>query len=232
MKTMAFPTLTRRGRGAFTLIELLVVIAIIAILAALLLPALARAKQSSITAQCGSNLRQIGLGMAMYADDSNGFYPESGALILWGATDPTTQAQSWMQQITPYTRNTNLFQCPLDTKSHFSYFNGARAAWLVSSGFRSVDTKLIQYTSAQVLSGDTVWISGTQAQIDQETDDADKDDYLQNCVGGFLNGIPSEGWQIHNQGQNILFTDDHVKWYNGYHPAEMTFRYDSMHGWQ
>jgi len=225
MKTAALPFLAGRGRGAFTLIELLVVIAIIAILAALLLPALSRAKQWSIRTQCASNLRQIGLGMTMYADDSNGLYPESGGLIPWGQTDPATHEQSWMEQIVFYTKATNIFRCPVDLVSPFSYFNGVRAAYVVSTNLGSVDTKQIRFPSAQVLSGDTIWTTG-------DATDADKDDYSQNCVGGPANGTPAEGWQVHSGGQNLLFTDSHVKWYNAYNPADMTFRYDSMHGWQ
>jgi len=131
-----------------------VVITIIAILAALLLPALTAAKQRAVTTQCLSNLRQIGLGMTLYASDENGLFPKSGGIIYWDQTDPTTRRHGWMQQIFSYTKNTNVFQCPMDLRGQFSYFNGARAAYIASGySFASVDTREIKFTAAQVLSG-------------------------------------------------------------------------------
>jgi len=222
-------------RKAFTLIELLAVIAIIAILAAMLLPALASAKQRAWTITCNSNLHQISLGLIMFADDNSGLYPLSGAAIPWDAVDPGTGKNSWMQQVYSYVQNTNTFRCPankllpLTAQSHFNYFNGVRAAFVASDPdptkwhFAAVDGKRIQFPTAFVLSGDT---------LDFESADADKDDYSQNCVGGPANGLPWEDWQAHSKGQNVLFADGHAKWYNSYNTNEMTFRYNSLSGWE
>lgn len=231
-----------KTKRAFTLIELLVVIAIIAILAAMLLPALASAKQRAWTTSCISNLRQIGLGMRMFADDNGEYFPESGGDIYWGTTDPGTGKPSWMEQIISYTINTNIYHCPgnvqlpANMQGPFNYFNGARAAFVANNAAASVRSTAILYPSAYVLSGDTCGIpnstAGEGAGGSFDPFDADKDDYTQNCVGGATNGTPFELWQVHSRGQNILFADGHAKWYKGYNPNDMTFRYTSMHGWQ
>jgi prepilin-type N-terminal cleavage/methylation domain-containing protein/prepilin-type processing-associated H-X9-DG protein len=225
-------------RRAFTLIELLVVIAIIAILAALLLPALSSAKQKAWTTSCNSNLRQIGLGLKMFADENNELYPESGTKILWGQNDPSAPPagsgqRGWMEQIISYTINTNVYHCPgnarlpADNQSPFNYFNGVRAAVIADGHFAAVKNTRIRFPSAYVLAGDTIDNGQYFA-----TNDCDKDDYYQNCVGGAVNGRPVVQWRAHSGGQNILFADGHVKWYKDYDAGEMTFRYDSMHGWE
>jgi prepilin-type N-terminal cleavage/methylation domain-containing protein len=218
----------RKNHRAFTLIEVLVVIAIIAILAALLLPVLSAAKQRAWTTQCQSNLHQIGLGMKMYADENNEMYPESGGTIRWDQKDSTTGNYSWLRQIYSFVQNTNAYHCPADSPSQagfFNYFNGVRAAYVVANGFAPVNGRAIQFPDAYVMSGDTIGSTFT-------LDNADKDDYSYNCVGGDDNGMPSEEWQVHSKGQNILFEEGHMKWYKGYNTNEMTFRYNSMHGWE
>jgi prepilin-type N-terminal cleavage/methylation domain-containing protein/prepilin-type processing-associated H-X9-DG protein len=100
----------------FTLIELLVVIAIIAILAAILFPVFAQAREKARMATCTSNLKQMGMGMMQYQQDYDEQFPQWG----WGANNNTGTAEAftyWTNAIMPYTKNVQIYTCPSDAQA-------------------------------------------------------------------------------------------------------------------
>jgi prepilin-type N-terminal cleavage/methylation domain-containing protein len=99
-------------RRAFTLVELLVVIAILALLASLLFPVFARAREQARKAKCASHLRQLGLALNMYAQDYDDLLP---------SCDPTADAEPGLDglpalfaALEPYVRNQQIYRCPDD----------------------------------------------------------------------------------------------------------------------
>ena len=100
-----------RHRAGFTLIELLVVIAIIAILAAILFPVFARARDKARQASCSSNLKQIGIGILMYAQDYDERFP-----LFYTPWDGNTSARGigFYDPVGPYVMNEQLYLCPSD----------------------------------------------------------------------------------------------------------------------
>jgi prepilin-type N-terminal cleavage/methylation domain-containing protein/prepilin-type processing-associated H-X9-DG protein len=128
----------QRSRPAFTLIELLVVIAIIAILAAILFPVFAQAREKAKQTTCTSNMKQIGLSLMMYTQDYDETYPtNSWDLAPVGTTDndsgnPNYRTRfNWIWQLLPYTKNRQIWRCPSDPnpKGNGSCYSASPGEW-------------------------------------------------------------------------------------------------------
>ena len=102
-----------RSRIAFTLIELLIVIAIIAILAAVLFPAFARAREKARQVTCASNLKQLGIGLLQSVQDYDEFPPCGTNFVTTGCAW-TLNTSGWAGQLYPYIKSAQVFTCPDD----------------------------------------------------------------------------------------------------------------------
>lgn len=174
----------KRTRG-FTLIELLVVIAIIAVLAAILFPVFARAREKARQTQCLSNVRQILTALDMYAQDCDETYPQ-------GFT-PNQDAPTWDDRIEPYLKNAKVLVCPSQSRDRpRSYGMG----YCVHARFMGS----LADPSKCVAIGDSV---GFQAKywsvLPLSSDPA-------TCSNVYID-------PRHNGGLNIGFADGHAKWY-------------------
>jgi len=219
---------TNKSKKAFTLIELLVVIAIIAILAAILFPVFARARENARRASCMSNLKQIGLGIMQYVQDYDEHYPP--AQIIEADTPPGGWQGSWAESnnvwiweniIYPYTKSTQVCICPSGGSSTSISVNyGVNYYVMPSSGggisMASVNAPATTYMALDAgqwyVSASTVtsptgyngYVPGTEPYTGSPTG-----------VGTY----DIQGWNLsdytngrHFDGLNMTFADGHAKW--------------------
>jgi prepilin-type N-terminal cleavage/methylation domain-containing protein/prepilin-type processing-associated H-X9-DG protein len=214
-------------RSGFTLIELLVVIAIIAILAAILFPVFARARENARRASCQSNLKQIGLGILQYAQDYDEMYP----LLWYGSGNPSVKQTelgtpgmafkvgdsgygvednyiTYMDLIYPYVKSVQIFRCPssIDAERYPDYemngaYGGSRKAFYgKSNGVTALAEIESPSTSAMI------WETGKE---NNGTSYEAKYGFA-----GSADNIPR--WRAsheeHLEGMNMTFGDGHVKW--------------------
>lgn len=146
--------------NAFTLIELLVVIAIVVLLAAILFPVFARARENARRVSCMSNMKQLGLGMLQYAQDYDERYyggtrvTAPAAFIIYGG------GIGWAGALYPYIRNTQVYECPDDTNKG----SGVNVPVSYAYNHYAADTTLAehQYPSLGILFDE---ISGTSINV-------------------------------------------------------------------
>ena len=193
--------MTKKG---FTLIELLVVIAIIAILAAILFPVFARAREKARQSSCLSNVKQLMTGIIMYSQDFDEMFPILYTTnTTWTPPNPDATGtypvaidMPWPIMISPYLKNTQIFNCP----SISTAWSGNETTDNIQYGYNDQLSNIAQakfnYVSELCAIGDGG--AGAACEFD--------------CSAGLGNGRADIDIDRHNEGANIGFADGHGKW--------------------
>ena len=203
------------GTRGFTLIELLVVIAIIAILAAILFPVFARAREKARQASCLSNAKQMGLATMMYCQDYDEKFPGASAIADGGAPRVVTGTPGsnygsliWPDLIYPYVQNTQMFKCPSAPSEWLPYGWNMRMGYSIGYPGRTgpmyegVAMASVKYVSQTLIIADSDWTHST-------ADYGFSNSYMLDYTPHVSRFIPAR----HNEGANLVFADGHAKWY-------------------
>jgi prepilin-type N-terminal cleavage/methylation domain-containing protein/prepilin-type processing-associated H-X9-DG protein len=215
--------MSKRTSKGFTLIELLVVIAIIAILAAILFPVFARARENARRTSCLSNLKQVGLGIMQYVQDYDERYPIYR--VAASASNYDFKPYGWVESIEPYVKSKQLFQCPSESNSPNTaykpgelssrYTDYALNIWIgglsINSGGTVVKGSGISMAqlSSPALTVLTVEYRthGTSSFISENTDNTPVNGRVNLPPSSLTTGLLNR----HLNGINMAFADGHVK---------------------
>ena len=196
-------------RRGFTLIELLVVIAIIAILAAMLFPTFARAREKAREVSCMSNMRQLGLAFGMYYEDHHRMPWDD--LTINGLPEGSAPTWTWRLMILPYINNTQIFVCP--TAPRLNQFDGTWPDYDQDAGsaISHVHWDNDLGTNAEPPPGRTMHEILTPSETILLTDFTGN--YVISAYGTQEHGYvrTDDAARRHNDGANYLFCDGHVK---------------------
>ena len=205
----------RRGTtSGFTLNQLHLVIAIIAILAPILFPVFARARENARRSSCQSNLKQIGIGIMQYTQDYDEKFSYAWPQDLAGGAFFTSDAVLWADVIQPYIKSTQVFACP--SASNYNTPKATkpgRAATNLPYGAACGNNDLSYAFQLDPTKGAPTTLASF-TNVAETVMVAERIDVAGSDFNFFVNDLESQRapGQLHFNGSNFLFADGHVKW--------------------